>query len=87
MNSQDDAAVRMATTELVAVADVFRRISDSCWTKCVANMLDGDLTPGEASCIDRCVSKYQDVQAAVSTQLQSTINANSAANGFLPDTA
>ncbi|CAM9580358.1 unnamed protein product, partial [Phaeothamnion confervicola] len=39
-------------------ADIFNRMTDMCFRKCVDKIRDEDLSVGEMSCTDRCVGKY-----------------------------
>lgn len=40
----------------------YRRMTNACQQKCVSSHYkEGDLTKGEAVCLDRCVAKYLDV--------------------------
>ncbi|KAI8977512.1 Tim10/DDP family zinc finger-domain-containing protein [Mycotypha africana] len=64
----------MAEQELEMVTDLFNRIVDSCYTKCISkNYTQAELSQGEALCIDRCVAKYIDVNLKV----QAKMNENS----------
>ncbi|KAG0324307.1 protein transporter tim10 [Podila horticola] len=61
----------MAEQELEMVSDLFNRIVSSCHQKCIPKTyIEGDLNKGEAVCIDRCVSKFFDVNKSVGTKLQ-----------------
>lgn len=52
-------------------ADLFNKIASSCFTKCASRRhRDPDLSLGEMSCTDRCVSKYLEAQQRVGTILQ-----------------
>ncbi len=54
-----------------------RLVSRSCHNKCIsARYADADLNKGEQVCIDRCVSKYNDVQKKVGEVLQARGAAN-----------
>ncbi|PVV01537.1 hypothetical protein BB560_004038 [Smittium megazygosporum] len=45
--------------EMDVISDFFERLKDSCNAKCIINKYpDGELTKGESVCLDRCVSKY-----------------------------
>ncbi|SAM09293.1 hypothetical protein [Absidia glauca] len=64
--------IAMAEQELEMVTDLFNRIADSCYNKCVSKeYTQGDLTQGEAVCIDRCVAKFIDVNTKVGEKMQS----------------
>ncbi|KAI1304068.1 protein transporter tim10 [Mortierella claussenii] len=61
----------MAEQELEMVSDLFNRIVSSCHQKCIpTTYIEGDLNKGEAVCIDRCVSKFFEVNKSVGTKLQ-----------------
>jgi import inner membrane translocase subunit TIM10 len=51
-----------ARYELEGVNDLFNRMSDMCFKKCVQKYNAKDLALPEQTCIDRCVVKYMDVQ-------------------------
>ena len=63
--------IEQASNELVAVSQLYNayvnrhgyqlmnRIQGSCYSKCInKKFYEGDLTTGEAVCLDRCVSKF-----------------------------
>ncbi|KAF9121393.1 protein transporter tim10 [Linnemannia hyalina] len=61
----------MAEQELEMVSDLFNRIVSSCHQKCIPKTyIEGELNKGEAVCIDRCVSKFFEVNKSVGTKLQ-----------------
>ncbi|KAG0041574.1 protein transporter tim10 [Gryganskiella cystojenkinii] len=61
----------MAEQELEMVSDLFNRIVSSCHQKCIPKTyIEGDLNKGEAVCIDRCVSKFFEVNKTIGTKLQ-----------------
>ncbi|ORZ10506.1 Tim10/DDP family zinc finger protein [Absidia repens] len=63
--------IAMAEQELEMVTDLFNRIADSCYNKCVSKeYAQADLTQGEAVCIDRCVAKFIDVNTKVGEKMQ-----------------
>lgn len=52
-------------------ADLFNKISHSCFNKCVGRKhREPDLALGEMTCTDRCVSKYLEAQQRVGAVLQ-----------------
>uniref|UniRef100_A0A0G4I8R7 Mitochondrial import inner membrane translocase subunit n=1 Tax=Chromera velia CCMP2878 TaxID=1169474 RepID=A0A0G4I8R7_9ALVE len=73
--------VDVAVTELVAVADLYKRMSDICWKKCVPSVKDAHLGTGEQSCIDRCVNKYFGVHEMVGERIQSAFHEAEASPG------
>lgn len=47
------------------------RLNQSCVKKCIPpEYREGDLNKGESVCLDRCVSKFFDVQMKVSEKMQ-----------------
>lgn len=52
-----------------------RRVAEECYKKCVPNTRDGDLSIGEMTCIDRCVTKYLAAHELVSQELTTIRNA------------
>ncbi|KAH7880448.1 Tim10/DDP family zinc finger-domain-containing protein [Lentinula edodes] len=64
--------IEMAITELDTITDFFNRMVASCHAKCITpRYTDGELNKGEMVCIDRCVSKYNEVQKKVGEKIQS----------------
>lgn len=60
------AKVAAAETELDMVTDMFNRLVDSCYTKCIQKTYaEGIVNKGEALCLDRCVAKYFEVNTKV----------------------
>ncbi|KAK9475277.1 putative mitochondrial import inner membrane translocase subunit [Dipodascopsis tothii] len=60
-----------AETELDMVTDMFNRLVESCHQKCVPPRYgEGELNKGESVCIDRCVSKYFEVNMKVGEFMQ-----------------
>jgi len=46
-------------------------LNESCAKKCIpADYREGDLNKGESVCLDRCVSKFFDVNIKVSEKMQ-----------------
>lgn len=59
-------------------------MTESCTKKCVpADYREGDLNKGESVCLDRCVSKFFDVNIKVSEKMQGEANANKQGGGFM----
>jgi len=53
------------------VSDVFNRLTSSCAKKCIPNdYREGELNRGESVCLDRCVSKFFEVNMKVSEKMQ-----------------
>jgi import inner membrane translocase subunit TIM10 len=60
--------IAAAETELEMVTDMFNRLSNSCTKKCIPmDYKEGELNKGESVCLDRCVSKFFEVNIKVST--------------------
>ncbi|KAJ5636745.1 mitochondrial import inner membrane translocase subunit tim10 [Penicillium longicatenatum] len=60
-----------AETEVEMISDMFNRLNESCTKKCVpVDYREGDLNKGESVCLDRCVSKFFDVNIKVSEKMQ-----------------
>ncbi|KAJ5121884.1 hypothetical protein N7448_003017 [Penicillium atrosanguineum] len=69
MSSEQKLAA--AETEVDMIADMFNRLNESCAKKCIpADYREGDLNKGESVCLDRCVSKFFDVNIKVSEKMQ-----------------
>ncbi|KAF5094803.1 hypothetical protein D0Z03_001984 [Geotrichum reessii] len=68
VNPQKIAA---AEAELDMVTDMFNRLVDGCYTKCInTSYSEGDVNKGEALCLDRCVAKYFEVNTKVGEHMQ-----------------
>jgi len=66
---------KLLTTVVVLIhffkQDLFNKIASSCFTKCASRRhKEPDLSLGEMSCTDRCVSKYLESQQRVGVVLQ-----------------
>lgn len=68
-NLQIDA-VDLARREMSFYADLFNKMAESCFKKCVARYNDADLQTGESVCVDRCVYKYLDATQKIGELLQ-----------------
>ena len=56
--------------ELEAMTDMFNKMTEQCYRKCVAMYKEAELSVGEATCVDRCVHKYMTSHAKVQEILQ-----------------
>ncbi|OII77887.1 TIM10 DDP zinc finger domain-containing protein [Cryptosporidium andersoni] len=61
-----------AIVELNGLADMFKRIQETCWKKCISDISDSLLSPGEISCTDRCIAKYMETHTLIGNYLQGT---------------
>mmetsp|Transcript_103314 Transcript_103314/g.154825 ORF Transcript_103314/g.154825 Transcript_103314/m.154825 type:complete len:103 (+) Transcript_103314:119-427(+) len=60
-----------AKTEMEMYTDLFNKIASSCYNKCASRKhRDQDLSLGEMTCTDRCVSKYLESQQLIGGVLQ-----------------
>lgn len=57
--------VRMATIELEAMTNLFNKLSETCFDKCITKFNTAELQIGELSCEDRCAIKYMEAQTVV----------------------
>ncbi|KZF22070.1 putative mitochondrial intermembrane space translocase subunit Tim10 [Xylona heveae TC161] len=63
--------IAAAETEVEMVSDMFNRLVQSCTKKCIpTDYREGDLNKGESVCLDRCVSKFFEVNVKVSEKMQ-----------------
>ncbi|KAF5179802.1 Mitochondrial import inner membrane translocase subunit tim10 [Thalictrum thalictroides] len=61
----------MAQTEMEYRVELFNRLTATCFNKCIEKRYkESELHLGENSCIDRCVSKYMQVNNLVGQLLQ-----------------
>ncbi|MCJ1394156.1 protein transporter tim10 [Xylographa bjoerkii] len=63
--------IAAAETEIEMVSDMFNRLTQSCAKKCIPpDYRESDLNKGESVCLDRCVSKFFEVNMKVSEKMQ-----------------
>mmetsp|Transcript_8405 Transcript_8405/g.17342 ORF Transcript_8405/g.17342 Transcript_8405/m.17342 type:complete len:81 (+) Transcript_8405:131-373(+) len=66
MNMSEAQQLKLAETELRAITDMYNRMQEKCFTKCIHRIKkDPDLAVGEMACVDRCVAKYLEVHDKV----------------------
>ena len=68
--AQADAQLAMAQLEMEVTAEMFTKMTNLCFTKCVAKFHEDELNVGEMSCVDRCVAKYLETQSFVGKTMQ-----------------
>ncbi|KAK9022213.1 hypothetical protein V6N11_002495 [Hibiscus sabdariffa] len=65
-----EQAFGMAETEMEYRVELFNRLGQTCFNKCVDKRYkEAELNMGENSCIDRCVSKYWQVNSMIGQML------------------
>ncbi|KAF2713919.1 putative mitochondrial intermembrane space translocase subunit Tim10 [Pleomassaria siparia CBS 279.74] len=63
--------IAQAEAEIDMVSDMYTRLVQSCSKKCIdTSYREGDLNKGESVCLDRCVSKFFEVNVKVSEKMQ-----------------
>lgn len=63
--------IQAAETELDLVTDMFNKLVNNCQKKCISSDYnEGNLTKGEATCLDRCVAKYFETNVKVGENMQ-----------------
>ncbi|KAF2798416.1 hypothetical protein K505DRAFT_267634 [Melanomma pulvis-pyrius CBS 109.77] len=74
--------IAQAEAEIDMVSDMYTRLVQSCSKKCIDNSYrEGDLNKGESVCLDRCVSKFFEVNVKVSEKMQGEAQGKSAGGG------
>ncbi|KAJ5183397.1 mitochondrial import inner membrane translocase subunit tim10 [Penicillium capsulatum] len=75
--------IAQAEMEVDMISDMFTRLTESCSKKCIPNEYrEGDLNKGESVCLDRCVSKFFDVNMKVSEKMQGDAASKQGGAGF-----
>ncbi|CAA9966867.1 hypothetical protein PTNB73_10025 [Pyrenophora teres f. teres] len=63
--------IAQAEAEIDMVSDMYSRLVKSCTAKCIdTSYREADLNKGESVCLDRCVSKFFEVNVKVSEKMQ-----------------
>ncbi len=70
-NAKDHPTVKAATLEVEMVQNLFNRLSDMCFSKCIStDFKSGEPNLGEQTCTDRCVFKYMEVNKKIGEAFQ-----------------
>merc|ERR1711964_820394 len=68
--------IAAAEQEMDLVTDMFNKLQQACMKKCIPKEYrEGEINKGEGVCIDRCASKFFDVQMKISELLQAEAQA------------
>ncbi|KAK8187425.1 mitochondrial intermembrane space translocase subunit Tim10 [Phyllosticta capitalensis] len=71
-----------AEAEVEMVSDMFNRLVASCTKKCLPpTYRESDLDKAESVCLDRCVSKFFDVNMKISEKMAANQNAQRGGSG------
>ncbi|QIW98209.1 hypothetical protein AMS68_003727 [Peltaster fructicola] len=63
--------IEAAEAEIEMVSNMFNQLVETCTRKCIPpEYRESDLNKGESVCLDRCVSKFFDVNVKVSEKMQ-----------------
>ncbi|GAW82819.1 mitochondrial import inner membrane translocase subunit TIM10 [Plasmodium gonderi] len=68
--NENISKVNSTVVELLGMSDLFKRMQNTCWGKCIPDANDSFLSVGETSCVDRCVHKYMEIHTLVGKNLQ-----------------
>lgn len=69
--SQKEQLFEMAEKEMEYRTELFSKLTKTCFSKCIENRYkESELNMAENSCIDKCVSKYNQVTNLVGQLLQ-----------------
>ncbi|EUD66551.1 hypothetical protein C922_03185 [Plasmodium inui San Antonio 1] len=68
--NENISKVNSTVVELLGMSDLFKRMQNTCWSKCIPDVNDSFLSVGETSCVDRCVHKYMEIHTLVGKNLQ-----------------
>mmetsp|Transcript_11882 Transcript_11882/g.17718 ORF Transcript_11882/g.17718 Transcript_11882/m.17718 type:complete len:97 (-) Transcript_11882:109-399(-) len=62
--------LEVARLEVEMMSDMYQKMVDTCFSKCIVNMKEDSLSVGEMSCTDRCAFKYLSSQEAVGNRIK-----------------
>ncbi|OBA22935.1 hypothetical protein METBIDRAFT_34614 [Metschnikowia bicuspidata var. bicuspidata NRRL YB-4993] len=69
--------VKLAEVQFTVMSSTFNKMLSTCQEKCIGHEYgEGDVNTGEASCTDRCVSKYVKANAMIAQEVQSKLLPN-----------
>ncbi|AMD18740.1 HBL162Cp [Eremothecium sinecaudum] len=70
----DQNKINVAEIQFDAMAVAFNAMLSSCREKCIPHdhYGEGELTKGEMTCVDRCISKAHDANRTIGTYVQRT---------------
>lgn len=60
----------MALLEIESQQETFSSMTQTCFNKCFSVMNQPGLSPGEADCVDRCISKYLATTTEIMQKMQ-----------------
>ncbi|KAL1923128.1 uncharacterized protein VTP21DRAFT_9504 [Calcarisporiella thermophila] len=73
----NQANLMAAEQELEMITDLFNRIVDSCFKKCIPPKYhEAELNKGESVCVDRCVAKFFAANIKVGEKMQQMSQTN-----------
>ncbi|KXT00935.1 hypothetical protein AC578_5724 [Pseudocercospora eumusae] len=75
--------IAAAEAEIEMVSNMFNQLVDTCTKKCIPPQYrEGELNKGESVCLDRCVSKFFEVNIKVSEKMQGEAQARQGGSGM-----
>jgi len=66
----ENPQIKVAKLEMEGVTDMFNKMGELCFQKCLGRYNEPDLNVGEMSCTDRCVSKYMEAHRKIGEKFQ-----------------
>ncbi|GBG33735.1 Mitochondrial import inner membrane translocase subunit Tim10 [Hondaea fermentalgiana] len=67
---QEHPQLKAAKIQAEGATDLYNRMADMCFEKCIGKYQEAELNVGEMSCTDRCVSKFMESYKKVGDKLQ-----------------